>query len=191
MIKFRRLNMVKLFSIAIVLTGSAVYGQTVPQDSIYHLNSTWLDQDGNARLLSSFSGKKQVISLIYTHCLHTCPTIVSTMQAIEHKLSEDEQQNVGFILVSLTPSTDTPEVLRDFAQQRQLNLNNWSLLTGTAEDVRSLAMILDIKYQNVADNEVNHSNLITGLDKQGRIQFQEIGVLGNAAKAVEKISSIK
>ncbi|MDN4502671.1 SCO family protein [Alteromonadaceae bacterium BrNp21-10] len=187
MIKFNLAILVKL--LALLLSASPVYSQTVPPDSIYQLNSTWVDQDGNKRLLSSFSGKKQVMSLIYTHCMHTCPTIVSTMQAIEHKLSEDEKQHVGFILVSLTPSTDTPAVMRDFAKERQLNLDNWSLLTGTAEDVRSLAMVLDIKFQNVADNEVNHSNLITGLDKLGRIQFQEIGVINNANTAVEKLST--
>jgi protein SCO1/2 len=184
MIKFNLTLLSKLSGLALLLIVSQVHSQTVPQDSIYQLNGTWLDQDGNKRVLSSFSGKKQVLSLIYTHCLHTCPTIVSTMQAIEHKLSQDEQKNVGFILVSLTPDTDTSEVLQDFAQKRKLNLNNWSLLTGSAEDVRSLAMVLDVKYQNVADNEVNHSNLMTGLDSQGRIKFQEIGVINNAEKAV-------
>ena len=49
-----------------------------------------------------------------------CPTIVSTMQSIEKKLSEDEKQDVGFILVSLTPDTDTPEVMRESAQKRNL-----------------------------------------------------------------------
>ena len=187
--KFNLSILSKLSGLVLLLLVSQAHSQTVPQDSIYQLNSTWLDQDANKRVLSSFSGKKQVLSLIYTHCLHTCPTIVSTMQSIEHQLSEDEQQNVGFILVSLTPDTDTPQVMRDFAQKRQLNLSNWSLLTGSAEDVRSLAMVLDVKYQNVADNEVNHSNLITGLDSQGRIKFQEIGVINNAEKAVGELKT--
>jgi len=189
MIKFNPVIIMKLIGLALLLVVSQVHSQTVPQDSVYQLNSTWLDQDGNKLTLSSFSGKKQVLSLIYTHCLHTCPTIVSTMQSIENKLSEDETQNVGFILVSLTPDTDTPEVLREFAQKRHLNMENWSLLTGSAEDARSLAMVLDVKYQNVTDNEVNHSNLMTGLDKEGRIKFQEIGVMNNAAKAVGELKS--
>ena len=54
-----------------MLASSYAYSQNIPQDSVYQLNSTWLDQDANKRTLSSFSGKKQVISLIYTHCLHT------------------------------------------------------------------------------------------------------------------------
>lgn len=188
MTKINRAFLITFLGLATLTSGFEVFAQNVPQDSIYQLPSSWIDQDGNKRLLSSYSGKKQIISLIYTHCLHTCPTIVSTMQAIEHKLSDDEKNDVGFILVSLTPGSDTPAVMRDFAQKRQLSLNNWSLLSGSAEDVRSLAMVLDIKYQKVADNEVNHSNLITALDKQGRIKFQEIGVLSNATKAVEKLA---
>jgi len=187
--KFNLTIIFRLIGMALLLVVSQVNSQTVPQNSIYQLNGTWLDQDGNKLALNSFSGKKQVLSLIYTHCLHTCPTIVSTMQSIEHKLSDDENQNVGYILVSLTPDTDTPAVMRDFAIKRKLNMNRWTLLTGSAEDVRSLAMVLDVKYQNVADNEVNHSNLITGLDRQGRIKFQEIGVMDNAEKAVGQLKT--
>ncbi|MGO2331872.1 SCO family protein [uncultured Pseudoalteromonas sp.] len=179
----------KILGLICMLASSYAYSQNIPQDSVYQLNSTWLDQDANKRTLSSFSGKKQVISLIYTHCLHTCPTIVSTMQAIENKLSETEKQDVGFILVSLTPDTDTPAVLKEFAQSRKLNLQNWSLLTGTPQDVRSLAMVLNIKFQNIDNNEVNHSNLMTGLDEQGRIKFQELGVINNAAIAAEKLTN--
>ncbi|WP_339724420.1 SCO family protein [uncultured Paraglaciecola sp.] len=181
--------LMKVIGLVLLLVVLRVNSQNIPQDSLYQLNNTWLDQDGNELTLNSFSGKKQVLSLIYTHCLHTCPTIVSTMQSMENKLSEDEKQNVGFILVSLTPDSDTPEVMRDFAQKRKLNMQNWRLLTGSAEDVRSLAMVLDVKYQNVKDNEVNHSNLITVLDNKGRIKFQEIGVMSNAAKAVEKLKT--
>ena len=189
MTKFNPAILIKFIGLTLLLIASAAHSETLPQDSVYQLNSTWLDQDGNKRLLSSFSGKKQVLSLIYTHCLHTCPTIVSTMQAIEHKLSDDEKQDVEYILISLTPDTDTPQVMRDFAQQRKLNLNSWSLLTGSAEDVRDLAMVLNIKYQNVADNEVNHSNIITGLDSQGRIKFQDIGVISNAEKLAQQLKT--
>ena len=183
-------------SIVVILCGLATllvipqtYAKTLPQDSIYQLDNTWLDQDGNELKLSSFSGKKQILSLIYTHCLHTCPTIVSAMQSIENKLSDEEKQNVGFILVSLTPDTDTPEVLEEFAQKRQLNAKTWRLLTGSADDVRSLAMILNIKYQKLADNDVNHSNLISVLDSQGRLQFQELGIMSSAKKVVEQLDN--
>ncbi|MGB5789924.1 MAG: SCO family protein [Pseudoalteromonas nigrifaciens] len=163
--------------------------QNIPQNSIYQLNNTWLDQDGHERLLSSFSGKKQIVSLIYTHCAHTCPTIVSTMQAIENKLSDEEKNNVGFILVSLTPDTDTPTVLQSFAQSRKLSAHNWSLLTGSADDVRSLAAALNIKYQNIGNSEVEHSNIMTVLDQQGRIKFQKTGVISNATFTAKELAN--
>lgn len=188
MTKFNFLNAVKVIGFALSLSMNS-YAVETPQDSIYQLKSGWINQHGKTLTLDSFIGKKQLVSLIYTHCLHTCPTIVSTIQAIESKLTEHEKENVGFILVSLTPSTDTPNVLRKFAQSRKLNLDKWSLLTGSQEDVRTLAMVLNIKFQSVDDNEVNHSNLITALDKKGRIKFQEIGVLNNVTKATEKLKT--
>ena len=179
---------IKYFSTLLCLLFSLHVVAQVSPDSIYQLDGQWQDQDNNQRKLSSLTGKKQVLSLIYTHCLHTCPTIVSTMQAIESALPANERQNVGFVLVSLTPGSDTPEIMKAFAEKRKLNLNNWVLLTGTESEVRSLGMLLNVKYQATADNEVNHSNLFTVLDERGEILFQDIGVISNADKAVEKIN---
>jgi protein SCO1 len=161
----------------------------IPDDSVYQLNSKWLDQDSKAIQLSDFGGKTQLVSMIYTHCLHTCPTIVSTMQAVELYLAKAGLQDVGFILVSLTPDSDTPEVLKAFAETRKLDLNKWRLLSGSDDSVRELAMAMDIKYQAIGD-EVNHANLITVLDGEGRILFQEVGVINNAKKMAQDIENL-
>lgn len=141
-----------------------------PEDSVYLLESEWQTQDSKNIYLSDLAGKKLVLSMTYTSCQHTCPTIVSNMQAIENNLSEADRDNVSFVLVSLMPQSDTPEVLKTYANKR--GLKGWTLLSGHDDDVRMLAMVLDIKYKAVANNEIAHSNLITILDDQGRILRQ-------------------
>ena len=126
--------------------------------------------------------------MIYTHCEHTCPTIVATMQAIQKALPEQWRDKVGFVLVSLTPDSDTPAVLADFAKQRNLNPDHWTLLTGDASDVRSLAMVLGVKYNMAANNEVSHSNLLSVVDAQGRLLFQEKGLASSAKALAERIT---
>ena len=148
-----------------------------PEDSVYLLESEWQTQDSNNIYLSYLAGKKLILSMTYTSCQHTCPTIVSNMQAIENNLSEADRDNVSFVLVSLMPQSDTPEVLKTYANKR--GLKGWTLLSGHDDDVRMLAMVLDIKYKAVANNEIAHSNLITILDDQGRILRQINGADSN------------
>lgn len=148
-----------------------------PEDSVYLLESEWQTQDSNNIYLSDLAGKKLILSMTYTSCQHTCPTIVSNMQAIENNLSEADRDNVSFVLVSLMPQSDTPEVLKTYANKR--GLKGWTLLSGHDDDVRMLAMVLDIKYKAVANNEIAHSNLITILDDQGRILRQINGADSN------------
>lgn len=173
--------------------GLAAHSQAVaddmPEDSIYQLASEWTTQDKESLNIEQLKGKKQVVSLIYTHCMHTCPTIVATMQEVQKSLPGNEQDKVGFVLISLTPDSDTPKVLKSFAQRRKLDPKSWTLLTGSEQDVRSLAMALNIKYKKSDDNEVAHSNLMTVLDEEGRILFQEIGDIDKAQETVERIVS--
>jgi protein SCO1/2 len=183
------MKLAKLISSLMLLCFCAMPRAQIPDDSIYQLESQWLDQDGKTVQLGEFAGKTQLVSMIYTHCLHTCPTIVSTMQAVELYLAKAGHRDIGFILVSLTPDSDTPEVLKAFALTRKLDLGNWRLLSGSDEDVRELAMAMDIKYQAMGD-EVNHANLISVLDSSGRLLFQEIGAINNAKKMAEAIENM-
>ena len=148
-----------------------------PGDSVYLLESEWLNQDSKKIYLRDLAGKKLVLSMTYTSCQHTCPTIVSNMQAIEKTLSKADRDKVRFVLVSLMPQSDTPEVLKIYANKR--GLKGWTLLSGNDGDVRMLAMVLDVKYKAVGDNEIAHSNLITILDDQGRIEQRVIGTGSN------------
>lgn len=137
-----------------------------PDDSIYQLDSQWKTQHADPFNLYELAGKKVVLGMTYTSCQHTCPTIVSNMQAIERKMPGD-QSEVLFVLVSLMPETDTPELLNAYAIKR--DLKNWLLLSGDNDNVRDLAMVLNVKYKKVSESEVAHSNLITLLDEKGRV----------------------
>jgi len=144
-----------------------------PGDSVYLLDSEWRTQDSKKIHLRDLAGKKLILSMTYTSCQHTCPTIVSNMQSIEKSLSETDRDNFRFVLVSLMPKSDTPEVLKNYANKR--GLEGWTLLSGHDDDVRMLAMVLNVKYKVVAGDEIFHSNLITILDDQGRIEHQITG----------------
>ena len=160
----------------------------LPGDSIYQLESQWLTQDSKSIYLREFAGKKIVLSMTYTSCQHTCPTIVSNMQFIEKQLSEHTDDKVIFVLVSLMPETDTPKALKAYAKKR--GLGGWILLSGSDDKVRTLAMVLDVKYKKAGEGDIAHSNLITILDAQGKIAHRISGVAENHDVAITYLNKI-
>ncbi|EWH08332.1 electron transport protein SCO1/SenC [Catenovulum agarivorans DS-2] len=186
------LNRSTWYASLMIVMGSLSAGvlAQLPDSSVYHLESTWTDQNSQPLKWQNLQGKNQVVSLIYTHCLHTCPTIVSTMHQAQQKLSAKTLANTEFVLVSLTPDSDTPQVLNEFAKKHGLDTTKWRLLTGDDESVRQLAMVLQFKYQNIPDNEVSHSNIVTVLNRQGEIALQTLGEpkrVGEIVNILEKL----
>ena len=163
----------------------------LPENSLYQIKSEWQNQDSERMQLKDLAGKKQIVSLIYTHCQHTCPIIVENMKMVDKSIPDNKKHEYAFVLISLTPETDTPEVLKQFAQDRKLDNKRWTLLRGDEKDVHLLAMALETEYKKIANNEVSHSNLISILDEQGQIMLQAKGTSDQALTLIKKIQAIK
>jgi protein SCO1/2 len=52
------------------------------------------------------------------------------MRLIQERLKSEKFEDVQFISISFDPDNDTPEVLKKFAGIRNLDLSNWTFLTG-------------------------------------------------------------
>lgn len=146
--------------------------QAASGKSIYQVGGNWLNQDNVKMTLDDLKGKKQVISMVYTHCEHTCPTIVKTMRDVQKALPENLKDKVGFVLVSFTPRSDTPPVFKAFGEKFGVD-DKWNLLTGNDRLVRKLAMTMNIQYRPMANSDqIAHSNTITVLNEEGEIVYQ-------------------
>lgn len=90
---------------------------------------TLTDQRGQAVSLSDFRGKAIVLTFIYTNCPDVCPVIARTLQIAYDGLSEDAQDDVVLLAVTIDPERDTAEALRAFSATHNLAANpNWHAL---------------------------------------------------------------
>ena len=161
---------------------------TLPSDAIYQVGGNWQTQEDKTIRLENLSGKPQVVALIFTGCSTACPVIVESMKRIEKKVPVNKRDKIGFVLVTLTPDTDTPKSLSAFAEKKNLN-SHWTLLRGTNETVRELANALNGRYKMAADGDVIHSNTVTLLNSQGQISLQAPGTLNGIQPMLEKVES--
>ena len=148
----------------------------VSDQSLYLLDSTWTSDVGREVKLGVLRGRVQVVAMFFAHCEYACPIIIEDMKRIERALPAALRDRVDFLLVSFDSERDTPAALRAFRENRKLAMAHWTLLRGREDDVRELAALLGINYQRDARGQFSHSNVITILNAEGEVAFQQSGL---------------
>lgn len=161
----------------------------LPQESVYNLETSWEDQNGNSFQLKELQGKIPLMSMIFTRCAFACPRIIANMKAVASQVPGDKKDKVVFVLVSFDSDNDNAARLKQFASQMQLN-SQWILLRGDAEQVRELSMILNIKYKKQPDGSFSHSNVLSILGPDGVIEGQLEGLGVNPEVLISKIKEL-
>lgn len=158
--------------------------------SLYQLDSTWTSDVGREIKLEVFRGRPQVITLFFASCEYACPLLIHDLKRIEESLPVSLSNRVDFILVSFDTERDTPAALRTFRDRQHLNTAHWSLLTGKPDDVRELAALLGVNYRKDGRGQFSHSNIITVLNAQGEVAFQQVGLNKAPDETVKEIAKL-
>jgi protein SCO1/2 len=155
----------------------------LPKDSVYQLPLPLTDQHGKTWDWRSHRGQPQVVAMFYTSCQYMCPLIVDSGKAVEHALTPAERQKLGIMLISMDPKRDTPAALEGIATKRKLDPARWSLASPRANDVRSVAGVLGVRYRQLANGDFNHTSALLLLDRDGRIvaRTEQVGSVPDPA----------
>ncbi|TNE89018.1 MAG: SCO family protein [Deltaproteobacteria bacterium] len=159
----------------------------LPADSLYTLDLPLTDSRGEVVELREFRGHPAVISMFYASCPMACPMLVGDVQRLEAQLGEDERQALRVVLVSLDPKRDDTEALADAAGRYGVDPERWVLARTDAEHVRVLAALLDIQYRDLPNGEMNHSSILTVLDRDGRAVARRDGLGADNAPLIAAI----
>ena len=143
--------------------------------SIYQVDSSWTNDLGSTVALSSLRGRPQVVTMFFARCEYACPVLVHDMKRIEAALPEVLRKRVGFVLVSFDTERDTQAALAGYRRAHELAAG-WTLLRGASDDVLELAALLGVKYRKDSRGQFDHSNLITVLNAEGEVAFQQVGL---------------
>lgn len=137
-------------------------------------NYTLIDQDGKKIQLNEFKGKPLVVSFIYIHCSQTCPAITANLQKVARE-GEKIQSQFNILTISFDPENDTPQKLKLHKNRFANEFKNWRFAISDKQTIEKLADKLRFYYKKVND-DFEHTNLVTILDKDGKIYRQVYGV---------------
>lgn len=144
--------------------------QAVRGASLYDLEMSLTDQDSRPLGLDVFDGKPVLITMFYGSCPYACPLLISDIKRVLAELPPDARREARVLLVSFDPERDTPVKLKQLARAHGVDQAAWRFTRADAEQVRELAAVLGIKYRKLASGAINHSSVITLLDRQGRVR---------------------
>ncbi|MDI3327922.1 MAG: SCO family protein [Alicyclobacillaceae bacterium] len=86
------------------------------------------DQNGQPFDVESMKGKVWLADVIFTNCRTMCPVMTPNMAQIQKKATANNL-SVEFVSFSCDPETDTPEVLKNYAQKYGADLKTWHFVT--------------------------------------------------------------
>lgn len=131
----------------------------------------FVDQHGNTVSNKDFDGKVYVVEFFFSTCPTICPVMKANLVEVQNEFKEDD--DFGIASFSIDSRHDTPEVLKEYAEQNGITHTNWHLLTGDSEDIFSLANTGFHIYSGEDANAPGgfaHSGFFALVDKEGFIR---------------------
>ncbi len=161
--------------------------EPLPEMSVFQLPSSWTTQERENIQLEELQGDVLVMVMIYTSCQAACPRLVADMRNIQKNVSEEANGETKYVFVSIDPEVDTPERLKAFAKENQMDDDQWLFLRGDLEDTREFAAVLAVNYKRISPMDFSHSNTISVFDKNGVLVHQKEGLGTNDSQTIEAI----
>ena len=185
-----------LFSVLTILSCKENTEQTAQNkenadSSIFLLDSKWQNQDAEELQLKDLKGKNLVMVMIFTSCRTACPILVADMKKVHDKIEKNKLKDTSLVLISIDPTNDTPEVLKKFAAERNMDSEPWIFLRSDEESTREFANVLAVKYKKISPIEFSHSNIISVFNRNGELVSQEEGSGINSDAVAKTVNELK
>ncbi|WP_373230281.1 SCO family protein [Cohnella sp.] len=133
---------------------------------------SYTDIEGNEVALSNTNGKARLLYFFFANCPDVCPPTTFVMSQVQDELKEDGVfgDEVQFLSVSIDPTRDTPEVLKEYSERFEADPNGWKFLRGDEQETAALARKYQILVEKDKEGNFSHMNLIVLMDKNGQIR---------------------
>lgn len=128
------------------------------------------NQDARSFGSQELKGKIWIADFIFTTCPGPCPLISSRMSEMQRPL---ENSDVHLVTFTVDPETDTPEVLRGYAERLHARPGRWEFLTGEKEAIFKVTQEgfkLPIVEGAGENGELVHSARAVLVDRRGTIR---------------------
>lgn len=150
-----------------------------------------IDQNGESVTEQTFKEKIYVTDFFFTTCPGICPKMTENMALVQEAFKDDPE--VLLLSHSVTPETDSVQVLKTYAENKGAISNKWYLVTGDRKQIYDLGRKTYFVEQDLGqekdEDEFLHSENFVLIDKNKHIRGIYNGL--NATAVQQLIADIK
>lgn len=167
------------------------------EQDITRTQNSFLNQDSiKVNFPEIIKNKITLMTMIYTHCPDICPMTTHNMSLVENRLPENLKNKIKFVVISFDPKRDTPEVLKKYAEIRDLSFDNWIFLSGDEKNTNEVmlkfnivAIQADSTYYDDGTLSYNviHTDRISLIDQEGKLRANYKGSTADLNMLIEDI----
>ena len=125
-----------------------------------------------------------VINFMFTTCTGICPPMTANLSKVQKSLAEEVSKQVTMISISVDPTTDTPERLKEYANKFRVQ-PGWYFLTGEKQNVELVSYKLG---GFVKDKNEHSAILVIGNVRTG--EWVKLFALAKPSEIVAKITEM-
>ena len=132
------------------------------------------NQDNKTISDKDYLGKVYVVEFFFSTCPTICPKMNESMLQSQNEFYGNP--NFGIVSITIDPSNDTPQVLKEHAKLLGVKHYNWHFLTGDKAYIYNLAnkgFNLYAGENNKVAGGFEHSGLFALIDKDGKIRCRK------------------
>jgi len=168
---------------------------TIQHQKKYHRISDFslINQNGIHITQEDFKDKIYVADFFFTTCQTICPIMTKNMFEIQNTFIEDD--DVMILSHSVTPDIDTVAQLKQYAQEKGVNVSKWHLVTGDKKQIYELARKSYLAVKEVGDGgpfDMIHTENFILIDKSQQIRgFYDGTEQKDINRLIEDIKTLK
>jgi protein SCO1/2 len=128
--------------------------------------------------------------MVYTSCTTACPVTVADIQRMEMELGA-QKDDLRVLLISMDPTRDTPEKLKELADRHKVDPERWRLIrTDDVRLIHRISQTLGIEIYPEANGEFSHSAVYTLLDPDGNNDSRVSGLGADVSELVKRVGEM-
>lgn len=156
-------------------------GENLPDFALY-------TQEGEVASAAKWRGKQIMLNFIFTRCpvATMCPASTARMMETQEKAKAAGVTNLELVSITLDPEYDTPGVLKEYAQAREIDTSNFTFLTGPEGAIKDLFKQFGILTE-MKGGVLSHTLATLLIDEQGKIVWRADGSTWKADDFVERM----
>ena len=131
---------------------------------------TLTNQHGASVSLGSLRGSVVAVTFIYSRCPlpDYCPRMMTNFDGVRKRFANRMGKDLTLLTVTFDPKYDTPETLRQYAEQFKANVPGWYFLTGSPENIARVCSLFGVEYFP-DEGLITHTLQTAVIDRDGRL----------------------